>query len=124
MIHFDTSALCSEWIANDGKYCEAWDKIDELVRDEPRTAFQVIANIQYRITSSDKPDYELLRLLAASHLEDVLSERGDEIIEDVEHLATNGAEFRKCLSGVWQREMTDELYAGVQKSADPNFKFA
>ena len=72
----------------------------------------------------DKPDYELLGLLAAGHLDDLLSERGDEIIEDVEHLARIDPEFRKCLSGVWQGEMSDQLYARVQKSADPSFKFA
>jgi len=60
--------------------------------------------------------------LAAGPLEDLLAHNGEDVIDEVERLARIDAEFRKCLTGVWQNAMSHELFARVQKAADPNFK--
>lgn len=119
----EVQKLASQWIEVRGKFSEPYEKLDELIQKAPSTAFRVIEEIHWRV-SSEVPDYELMGVLAAGPLEDLLAEHGELIIEDVEALAKQDPEFRKCLVGVWKNAMGDALYGRVQKAADPNWKFA
>lgn len=112
------------WIAEKGQFSEPWEVIEDLILKEPKTAFRIIEEIHYIIVSSEKIDYRLMGLLAAGHLEELLCENGGEVIEEVEFLAKQDKEFRKCLCGVWKSEIPDEIYSRVQKQSHPTFSFA
>jgi len=43
----------------------------------------------------------------------LLSDYGEHFIERVEQQAATDAKFRYCLAGVWQSEMSDELWRRV-----------
>lgn len=83
----------------------------------------MIEEICHRIVTGE-PDYELMGLLAAGPLEDLVAGYGDLVIAAVELLAKQDPEFRKCLAGVWRKGISDEVYARVQKAADPSWRFA
>ena len=50
-------------------------------------------------------------MLAAGPVEDLLAHHGDEVIESIERMAKLDPEFRKCLTGVSNNSMSDELHA-------------
>ena len=118
----EVQRLASDWIESRGKYSDAYDELDDLIQESPAAAFRVIEEIHWRICS-EVPDYQLMGYLAAGPLEDLLSYHGERVIGDVEALAKEDPEFRKCLAGVWQNDMEDEMYARVQKAADSSWKF-
>ena len=119
----DVQRLAANWIDVRGKFSEAYKELDELIQEEPSIAFRIIEEIHYRICS-EAPDYDLMGYLAAGPLEDLLSYHGRTVIDDIEALAKEDPEFRKCLAGVWQADMEEELYARVQKAANSSWKFA
>ncbi len=122
-------ALARSWVASGGRYSNA-DNIeaeppallDRLVLDAPSTAWQVIEEIHHLLCSAEV-DYNLMGVLAANHLEDLLVEHGTEVIGDLEELASVDAEFRRCLSGVWQNNIDEDIYARVQAASDPDWEF-
>jgi hypothetical protein len=61
---------------------------------------------------------EVISILSAGALEDVLAKRGEEYIGRVELLARNDPKFRYLLGGVWQNAMSDEVWARVQAAAE------
>ncbi|MET0121126.1 MAG: DUF6869 domain-containing protein [Candidatus Thiodiazotropha sp. 6PLUC9] len=62
---------------------------------------------------------EVIGILAAGALEDVLALRGEEYIGRIELLAANDLKFKYLLGGVWQNAMSNEVWARVQKAAEP-----
>lgn len=62
---------------------------------------------------------EVIGILSAGALEDVLAARGEEYISRVELLAANDAKFKYLLDGVWQNAMSDEVWSRVQAAAEP-----
>lgn len=90
--------------------------LNRLVRESPNDALSVIQFINTGI--AEKNDYELLSNLAAGPLEDLLVRNGSKVIDRIEVIAKEDSEFRKCLGGVWQNAMSDELFERVQKYAD------
>jgi hypothetical protein len=72
---------------------EQWEVILELVREAPDQAFGAIA---------------------AGPLEGFLGRFGAEYIDDIEQQAARDAKFRSILKGVWQHQMSDEVWARVQ----------
>lgn len=61
---------------------------------------------------------EVIGILAAGPLEDVLAAKGEEYIGRVEILAGNDSKFRYLLGGVWQNSMTDEVWGRVTMVAE------
>jgi len=116
--------LAKAWVAVRGKYSEAWESLDHLIHSNAIAALRVIEEIHHLLMSAATRDMDAWGLLAAGPLEDLLADRGCEVIDLVEQLAKQQPEFRKLLSGVWKHGMDDELYARVQKASDPTFKFA
>ena len=57
-------------------------------------------------------------ILAAGPLEEVLAWHSAKVIEKVETLARQHPEFANLLGGVWQNDMSDEVWRRVQKLQD------
>jgi len=116
--------IARNWVVEKGKYSEPWGKLESAIEHNPKAAFRIIEEIHHIISSSEKIDYKLMGLLAAGHLENLLCDKGPEVIGDLEFLASNDEEFRKCLCGVWKSEIDDEIYARVQSCMHPTHEFA
>jgi len=61
---------------------------------------------------------EVIGILSAGALEDVLASKGEEYIGRVELLAANDPKFRYLLGGVWQNAMSDEVWKRIQVAAE------
>jgi hypothetical protein len=93
----------------------SWDRLWELVRDDPEAAWGVIQII--REDGSDR----ILANLAAGPLEDLLVEHGDQFIDRVEALARRDAQFKKLLGAVWQNSMSLKLWRRIKAVAGPSW---
>lgn len=87
----------------------AGDAFWRLISRRPQVALEVIVEIMNRIDNED-----VLGNLAASPLEDLLSENKPEITEAVESLAANDPKFRTLLKSVWRLGMNDETWTRVK----------
>ena len=114
--------IAAEWIAHKGRYCAAWQELDDSCRENPTMAFQIIEEIHHRIADGKPINYQLMAILAAGPLEALIVHNGSTVIDRIESLASHDIEFRKCLTGVWRSGTPNELFARVQKAAHPNFK--
>jgi hypothetical protein len=89
----------------------AWEKFDDLAREDPRACLQLCEEVlEY------KPDDRVMALLAAGPLEDVLVRHGPAVIEEVETRARRRPQFRHLLGGVWKNAMKDEVWDRVCKA--------
>lgn len=61
---------------------------------------------------------EVIDILSAGPLEDILAAKGDEYIGRVEVLAVNDKKFRYLLGGVWQNSMSDEVWSKVRAARE------
>ena len=123
MITAEMRDLAARWAASRGHDPDAWDQLDRLVLDDPAAAFRTIEEIHHLICSAEPRDLEAWGLLAAGPLENVLAEHGDSVIDLTEALARSDPEFCKLIAGVWQNSITDDVFARVQRVADPTYKF-
>ena len=87
----------------------AFSDLDQMVDEEPEEAWPIILEILRRNQSS-----EILEVLSAGPVEDLLAQHGEVFIERVEHEARIDENFAKLLGGVWQNTISDEIYARVQ----------
>jgi len=85
----------------------------DLAREDPERAWECIL---YAVPDPRFSDH--LGLLAASVLEDLLSYHGPEFIDRVEHHARVDPKFAWTLGGVWQFQMSDEIWRRVQSVWD------
>jgi hypothetical protein len=98
--------------ANEGKQNDeliGFDEFDWLVRKHPEHAWECI--LAAVADSRVKP---FLGLLAAGPVEDLLGTHGEAFIELVEQEARRNPLFAWTLGGVWQCQMTDEVWGRVQ----------
>lgn len=86
-----------------------FDEFDWISKEHPEHAWQGIL-----ATLADERSKPHLAVLAAGPLEDLLSYHGPAFIERVEQEAAKNPAFASLLGGVWQFEMTDEIWARVQ----------
>lgn len=86
-----------------------FDEFQWIVKEHPEHAWQGIL-----ATLADKRATPFLPILAAGPLEDLLSYHGQAFIERVEIEAKQNKDFAWLLGGVWQFEMSDEIWARVQ----------
>lgn len=82
--------------------------LDYIVHKMPKLALSIIV----RIMEQDC-EKKILPVLAAGELENLLSEHGALIIDDVEREAACNPNFKKLLGGVWQADMSDELFQRI-----------
>jgi len=93
------------------KALKAHDReLDHLVHKKPLEAWEVILEI-LRIN----PEEEVLDLLAAGPLENLLSYNGEKVIELVKDRAKLDDNFKNLLGGVWQGGMSNEIWQIVQE---------
>lgn len=104
----------AEWISTPGKDESladgliGWSEFDWAVNDYPELAWQAI------VTAMKQPRMQpYLGILAAGPLEDLLSLHGEAFIERVEKKAAAEQQFAWLLGGVWQYNMSEELWSRV-----------
>ena len=88
-------------------------KFSEICANEPESAWEAIITITQRETDDD-----ILGVLAAWPLEDLLSLHGEDFIERVETEAQRDPRFRRVLEGVWQDRMSDDVWKRVLAALD------
>lgn len=88
----------------------AYSELDRMVDEEPEAAWPVILEILRRNQST-----AILEVLSAGPVEDLLARHGEAFVERVEQEARTDANFATMLGGVWQRTMSDEVYARIQR---------
>jgi hypothetical protein len=99
----------------------------DLVEEDASLAWQVIQIVVRRYPegdyySSDETEAQrVVGLTAAGPLEDLLSTRASEFIEDVEREARRDRRMAWTLGGVWRSTTPGDLWARVQKVADYSF---
>jgi uncharacterized protein DUF6869 len=123
MNEFELERLVEAWIA----CCEADEGTEEYQRNrwamsqvldwemegeaENLWAFVLAA---YKRNISD----EVIAVLAAGPLEDLLSKNGASFIGRVEELASRDEKFRFLLGGVWQNAMPDDIWRRVEAARE------
>jgi hypothetical protein len=80
----------------DAEHFDAFDELNDVVRDDPERAWPIICEIIRRISADD-----ILAYVAAGPLENLLVHHPHAFIDRVESLAKQDAHFRRALSGVW-----------------------
>ena len=119
----EVSEIARDWVKEKGHFSDVTVRLDEVIEESPKDALRIIEEIHHLLISCEPRDIESWALLAALPLENLLAKHGEVVIEEVEIIAKNDAELRKLLSGVWQNEMSDELFGRVQGLSDPGFRF-
>jgi hypothetical protein len=118
MISTEISTLAEAWVAHsraaEGSVARdslSWviDREWELVRKLPRDALRLILAILQRDSS-----IEILEVLSAGPLEDLLSYHGEAMIGMVEAEARSNATFACLLGGVWRNSMSESVWSRVQ----------
>ncbi len=82
----------------------------DLSKDAPEIVWAAILEILQRDLTAEQE-----ALLAAGPLEDLLSSHGSVLIDRVEQQAKQNPRFNHLLGGVWQLEMTPEIWERVQR---------
>lgn len=93
----------------------AGEKLWEFSQDNPELCWKIILEILDR-NLSDK----IMGNLAAGPLEDLLAAHGPKFIERIERQASQDKHFRILLGGVWQNEMSNDVWKRVQIAAERN----
>lgn len=91
------------------KYSWVDDFEYEAVYKNPDLAIDLILEIL-----DHTPSNETKEVLAAGPLEQVLAVNGSKIIERVERLANANPAFANLLGGVWQNDMSDDIWQRVK----------
>jgi hypothetical protein len=129
----DVNKTASDWVAYasytgpnnvpDEIFAGAWALYD-LVQDSPDTAWEVLKAVIDQYPEKDfyaverSEAQEVVGRLAAGPLEDLLSAFGVNFIGVVEAEARRDRRIAWTVGGVWQAEMTDDIWARVQRVAD------
>lgn len=114
----DRERLIREYIqygeaaAGEEKWGWASDRMYSLLDSLPELAWEVLLQMIERA-----PTERTLDFLAASPLEDLLSEDGAAFIARVEQRAAESAKFRYCLGKLRRLGMTDDVWQRVQNAA-------
>lgn len=89
----------------------AWEKLDELVSNDPNQALELI--IQILETDQSDVTYENL---AAGPLEDLLARHGEKVIERIENQSRESPTFQNLLGGVWENRISPSIWTRVEKA--------
>jgi acetoin utilization deacetylase AcuC-like enzyme len=93
----------------------SFDRLWELVHDDPEAAWNVI-----QIIRRERSDL-ILSNLAAGPLEDLLVTHGDRFIDRIETLAEHDAQFRRLLAATWQNSISPRLWKRIKAAAGPSW---
>jgi hypothetical protein len=91
-------------------YASAW-AIDtyDLLYEDPETLWLLILAVHRKDQS-----LRIQQLLSAGEVEDLLGMYGDQFIDRIEVEARTDPAFARLLGGVWQGQMSDQLWARLQ----------
>jgi len=107
----DMDRIALNWL----KYQEtswAWEKINQIIRDEfIEYAFNVV-KLLYEKSSSDVH----LSSIGTGPLESLLIKNGEFIMDRIEELASTDKRFRICLSYVWPTNIAVDLWKRILKA--------
>jgi hypothetical protein len=81
----------------------------DMVHDSPEVAWSAILRILERDLTTEQ-----ISLLAAGPLESLLAMHGSQFIDRVEREAKQNQRFNHLLGGVWQNNMSQEIWQRVQ----------
>lgn len=117
----DVVAIANGWLEETGDVnrTEAqpfYNTLDDLVRYEPETAWNIVQTMMQRDVSD-----EILSNIAAGPVEDILAKHGPIFIGRIELAARQKPVFRKMLGGVWRNQISEDIWLRVQKIAGPPF---
>lgn len=84
--------------------------VSELSRSDPQSAVALIRSVLAKVS-----DEEVLAVLAAGPLEDVLGKHGPEVIDEVEKLAHQDHRFRELLFGVWRNTVDSATWERIER---------
>lgn len=108
--------LVQAWLAyertDDKELFWTYDLVWEGAADNPNATFDFILAVL-----CTRPEPNILAVLAAGPLEDVLAKNGPAIIARVEEESRRSPEFRHLLGGVWKNTMSDDIWQRVLKAA-------
>jgi hypothetical protein len=85
------------------------DRGDDLVRRDPDSAWFLILEVLRRDASP-----QVLEILSAGPLEDLLAKHGPSVIERVESEARANPPLASLLGGVWRNAMTQDVWDRVK----------
>lgn len=83
---------------------------DDLTNNNPEIAWDALRTTYEKI--KNEPD--IVGMLAAGPLEDLLSKNGEKVLENLRSYIESNPEFKECLNGVWQNLMSDDFYIKVK----------
>lgn len=89
------------------------DREYDLVRENPDEAWFLILEILRRNNNS-----QILEVLSAGPLEDLLAKHGERMITAVENEARANPSFSTLLGGVWRNSISEEVWSRVEKVRD------
>jgi hypothetical protein len=114
----DIALLAEGWIAYwlapensaaQESFSWALDLEYDLILDDPDAAWFLILEILRR---NNTP--QILEVLSAGPLENLLAKHGDRMIATVEAEAKNNPSFASLLGGVWKNDMSEDVWSRVQ----------
>ncbi len=85
----------ASWFVYNAKFW-SWEALRQLVENDPETAWQAIEMLVGHPNAED-----VLDIIGAGPLEDLLAEHGERFVTRVEQRALHDDRFRACLGGVW-----------------------
>ncbi|HYR97953.1 MAG TPA: hypothetical protein VEO58_03000 [Gemmatimonadales bacterium] len=91
----DEEAVVASWFVYNAKFW-SWEALRQLVENDPETAWQAIEMLVGHPNAED-----VLDIIGAGPLEDLLAEHGERFVTRVEQRALHDDRFRACLGGVW-----------------------
>ena len=117
MDSLSADAIAEEWLLkwSSGKAVkDAYSALDfELPRKQPDLCLAAILKVLERIDTT-RPN-EVLGVLAAGPLEDLLSYNGDHVVDQVDLLARRDPSFRLLLNGVWDSSIAPDVLSRLAK---------
>lgn len=117
----DIDSLARAWIlftlcdADTKEYENAFwifDRIIEMTEENPEEVFELILDILKKDNS-----IRIIQNLAAGPLENLLVYHGEKFIERIEKLAKRDPDFKMLLGGVWQNNISNNIWQRLQAAA-------
>ena len=90
-----------------------WWAVSEVIHQALEGDGDLLWEFILEVYKRDLPD-NIIGLLAAGPLEDLLASRGAEFIDRIEERARKDPKFNYLLGGVWRNSMTHEVWERVQ----------
>jgi hypothetical protein len=119
MDEVELDRIITAWVAaqqaksGSPEYATNWWAVSEVMdwalEGDGDRLWQFILEIYKRDLSDN-----IIAVLAAGPLEDLLAKRGVDFIDRIEELARKDPKFNYLLGGVWRNTMTDEVWQRVQ----------